>query len=279
MHRPHFPDREQTSILSATLLLAFILAKSADLPARTLAVSLFGILIETTLDVHILAAILVAGLAATGTVWLIRGHPVAALQTLEAPHWILPALSAWVLAIVLFALPMGALWWIILLLGGGFLAVIWSAEYIVVDGHDPNFRLAVAGITTQSFVLFLVLAINLRAADTRLIFILPSLIVPVVLITLRFIHLKLKSQELVDSQNTAMAALAAGGSGVIAAQIITALHFLPLSPVAFGLAILAPVYALNIYLGNLADDRPPTRTIVEPAILLLAIWTLALLFN
>ena len=60
-------------------------------------------------------------------------------------------------------------------------------------------------------------------------------------------------------------------------QIAAALHYWPLTPVAFGMALLGPAYALTNLLGNLAQSEPLRQAIVEPAIVLAFIWGLALL--
>lgn len=43
----------------------------------------------------------------------------------------------------------------------------------------------------------------------------------------------------------------------------------------FGLAVLAPVYALSSLAVNLIEDQPLRQALVEPAVILAAMWGLA----
>ncbi|HEY5158465.1 MAG TPA: hypothetical protein VII93_10940, partial [Anaerolineales bacterium] len=58
-----------------------------------------------------------------------------------------------------------------------------------------------------------------------------------------------------------------------------AMHYLPLSPVRFGLALLAPVYALTVMGVNLLEGAPFQRAWVEPAVMLTVFWGLAIWFH
>ena len=53
--------------------------------------------------------------------------------------------------------------------------------------------------------------------------------------------------------------LEAGLVALITVQIAAALHYWPLSPVTFGLALLGPAYALTKFLGNLARANRRAR--------------------
>jgi hypothetical protein len=71
----------------------------------------------------------------------------------------------------------------------------------------------------------------------------------------------------------------AGLVAIITVQIGAALRYWPLNPVAFGLALLGPTYALTILLGNLAESEPLRQAIVEPAVVLAIIWAIALVLG
>jgi hypothetical protein len=94
-HR-HLPDPERLSILAATILLAYALARFIDLPGREIAVQLPGIYLSIQINIKTIVALLVAGLTATGADWLLRDHPaIGKARSFE--HWLLPALTAWVI--------------------------------------------------------------------------------------------------------------------------------------------------------------------------------------
>ena len=262
------------SALTAALMLAYVLSEFISITDRSVQLSAAGIQVELALNTQAVVALLTSALAVSGTSWLLSGHPE--YRRRQAPeHWALPGLTAWVLSISLAALPAGSIWWLTLGLGTSFLALVWIAEFITVDPKDGHFRFAANGLTALSFALFLALTINLRAIQTRLMFLLPAASLPVFFIIARYIALKLQAQEMLDSGNRTISLLAAGAAAIIAAQLATAMHFLPISALSFGLALLAPIYAVGVLLGNLVEDRPPVRTILEPALVLTLLWLFA----
>lgn len=271
MTATRLPDFEHTSVLGASLMLAFVLGQFINLPPQTISFGILEILVEVTFDTQFLLALMTAGLAIAGTAWLMGAHP-SGRGARSAQHWALPGLTAWVLSITISSIPAGALWWVVLGAGTAFLVLVWIAEFITANPQDENFRLAANGLTILAFALYLVLTINLRAVGTRLIFLIPAVTLPVVVITTRYLFLKLQSQDLLDDENRGLSVLAAGAIGIAAAQFATAFHYFPVSPLSFGLALLSPIYAANMLFGNLVDARPAARTVVEPAVLLGVIW-------
>jgi hypothetical protein len=63
---------------------------------------------------------------------------------------------------------------------------------------------------------------------------------------------------------------------LICTQIAAALHYLPISPVSYGLALIGPAYALTSLIGNLNEDEPFRQAIFEPAIVFVIILGAAL---
>ena len=270
-----FPDFERLSAISAILMLAYVLGEFITIPTRSLEFGVFGILVRLTINTQVVNALLTSGLAATGTNWLLHSQQKL-FKVSTAQHWALPTLTAWVLSITLASIPPGVAWWLTLLLGTLFIVLVWTAEFFTIDPSTDTFRYAASGLTALSFALYLALTINLRAIQTRLIFLLPAVSFPVVLITLRYLILKLQHQKILDRANQLTSLLAAGTIGVIAGQLATSMHFLPISALSFGLALIAPIYAANIFLGNMVDERPKNRTIFEPIAVLVMLWIAAL---
>jgi hypothetical protein len=114
------------------------------------------------------------------------------------------------------------------------------------------------GLTAVSYALYLTLASSLRFAGVRLFMVLPALTLAVWLVSLRHMHLRLHGR---------WAVMQASVVAIICAQIAAGLHYLPLSSVAFGLALIAPAYALTSLFANLAEGEPPRRAVREPAII------------
>jgi hypothetical protein len=262
VQRPHFlPDADRLSVLAAMILLAYALARFIDLPGTSLGVQLPGFYISLQLNVQTIVAFLVALLTATGADWLLREHPALGKgATIE--HWLLPALTAWVIGIPLFQVPLGPLWWAGFAVGGAFLMLVLVAEYIVVDSEDIRQPVAAAGLTVLSFALYLILAITLRIAGLRAFLIVPGLGFAIGLVSLRTLHLRLHGR---------WAFVPAGVIALLTAQIAAALHYLPITPVTYGLLLLGPAYALTSLLANLAEDEPLRQAVVEPALVLVIV--------
>lgn len=256
------PDVDRLSVLAATILLAYALARFIDLPPRELALQLPGVNLTVQITVRTVVVFLVAGLTATGADWLIRQHP-AVPQGLTVEHWLLPALTSLVIGLPLFQIPLGPLWWAGFAFGGATLMLVLVAEFIVVDPQDVRQPLAAAGLTAVSFALYLALAIALRYSESRLFLVLPALTLSAGLVSLRTLNLRLNGQW-VFSQ-AAMIALLCG-------QIAAALYYWRLSPVAFGLAVLGPAYALTSLIANLAEGQSLWQALIEPAVVLVAVW-------
>lgn len=262
----NLPDANRLSMLAATILLAYALARFVDLPARDLAIQLPGIYLAIQVNVRTAVALLVAGLTATGADWLLRQHPAIHNQS-TFEHWLLPALTAWVIGIPMFQLPLGPLWWISFAIGGALLMLVLVAEYIAVDPDDVRQPVAAAGLTAVSFALYLTLAIALRHAGIRLFLLLLALTLAGGLVSLRSLHLRLHGRWTVTQ-----ASLIA----LISGQIAAGLHYFPLSPITFGLTMLGPTYALTSLIANLAEKEPLRQAIIEPALVLVIVWGTAL---
>jgi len=248
------------------ILLAYATSRFVDIPLRELGLQLPGFYLAIELNIHTVIAFLVAGLTATGADILLRDHPALGDKG-TFDHWLLPALTAWTLGIPLNQLPIGPQWLMSFAIGGALLMLVLVAEYISVDPDDERYPLASAGLTAVSFALFLILTITLQSAGLRLYIILPTLVLAAGLVSLRTLHLRLTGRWLY---------LPTLAITLIIAGIIGALHYWPLSPITFGLAILGPTYSLTSLIGSLSEGQPLRRAIVEPVVVLFAVWGTAI---
>jgi hypothetical protein len=261
----HLPTTNQLSVLSAAILLAYALTPFVNLPPRTFSLELAGIVFNIQLNYTSVVSIIVAVLAAVGTDWLLRSHPQSSDHNL-IHHWILPGLTAWVIGIPLNTLKIGPQWWVVFALGGVLLILVFVAEYITVDFNDERHQLATIGLTAVAFALYLFLAIALRAAGLRLYLIVPALVITLFLVCLRTLFLRLGG-----SMQFAWAA----GISIVVGQLSVGMHYWKIAPLAFGLALLGPAYALTSIGGSLEEDRPWQMVWIEPALFLLLIWGVA----
>jgi hypothetical protein len=266
LRHSYLPSPERLSILTATILLAYALTRFVDIPGWQLGVQLPGIYLGTTVNLGTLVSVLVAVLTAAGADWLMRDHPERHHGSMFE-HWILPALTALIIAIPLTQMPLSLVWWVGFALGGAALILVLVAEYIVLDPEDMRHPLASMGLIAISFALFLALAVALRFAEARLFLILPALSLAAGLVSVRAMHLRLHGR---------WAYLQSGVVAFVVAQLVAALHYLPLSPVPYGLILLGSAYALTSFLARLEEGEAPRQAIYEPIAILTLVWGAAI---
>jgi len=263
------PDSERVNVLLATILLAYALTRVINTPDYIFRINLADIHLAFSLNINMAISVLAGGLAATGVDWLLRGHPsIQPGETVE--HWLLPTLMALVLGVALYALPTGVFWWVGFGLGGILLVVIFRSEFAAVDPGDTSYPMATATLTALSYTLVLILAVALRSSSVRLVLLSPALFITSGLASLRILHLRLNERWEFGW---------AIGIALISTQLGTALHYWPLTPVQFGLAVLAPVYALTNLAASLIEGNSFKQAILEPAIILGMIWGLAFILK
>lgn len=285
----NLPNTERVSVLTATIVLAYALTRFVTLPGWELTAQPLGILVSLRINVQTIIPLLVAGLMAAGTNWLLSDHPALEAHTSAAParsaewgrqtqpepaaepaqrgpgteHWLLPAVVAWVISIPLAQLPAGPYWLLGMAIGGTLLVVILTAEYIAIDADDLRQPIAEAVLTAVSFAAYLLLAIALRAAETRLYLILPALAFTAAVVSLRTWHLRLGGE---------WAWIEAGLVLVIVGQVAAALHYWPLPALSYGLAVLGPAYAMTNLVTNLAQGATFRQALAGPLAVLAITW-------
>jgi len=261
------PDSDRLGLITATVLLAFALARIIPAPEFNLEFQLPGFLISFPFTITTLMGLLTACLTATGMDWLLRGHPsLNGRATFQ--WWFLPTLTTFVISIPLSFLPDGRAWWVGFFLSGFFLFFVFLAEYIAVDPDAPYYSTAMIGLTAISYTLFFVLAVALRTSGIRLFLIAPALFIAAMLASLRILHLRL---------NGVWEYAWAVGIGLVCIQIAAGLYYWALSPVQFGLLLVGPLYGLINFAINLGENIPARRAALEPVIVTALCWGLAIL--
>ena len=269
MERRYLPDPARVSILTASVLLAFAMTRVIVSPTYTLHIHVGKYNLALTFNLITLVVLLAAALTAAGVDWLLRTHP--SLEKGETrEHWLLPTVTVLVIGIALYSLPKTTVWWLGFGLGAAILLIVFFAEYVAVDPTDSRYPFATAILTVLAFVIFLILAVALKASNSRLVLVAPALFAGAGLAALRTLHLRLNERW---EYGWAI------GIAVVIAQLGSALHYLPLTPVRFGLALLGPVYALTMLAVGLAEGNPFRRAFVEPAVMLALICALMIWFR
>ncbi|MBT7074859.1 MAG: hypothetical protein HN922_08115, partial [Anaerolineae bacterium] len=168
MKKNHYPpDSNRISVLVATVLLAFALARLLSTSAYVIAFEILGRVIRLEFDLRIMVILLASGLTATGMDWLLRSHPLVEKKR-RIEHWFVPMLTALVLGVLLELLPLGTLWWWVgFAVSGILLVLVFWAEYVVVSAGDTSYPVATVLLTVISFALYLILVLALRYANLR----------------------------------------------------------------------------------------------------------------
>ena len=264
-HR-HMPDTNRLSVLTAAILLAYALAHLIETPHNALNFSVLGIVISIPLNLNMAATLIASGLTAAGMDWLLRGHPHLEQES-TFQHWILPALTAFILGIPLYNLPVGPAWWLVFGLGGALLLLVFLAEYIALDSSDVRYPAASAGLVALSYTLFLILMTSLSYSEARLLVVVSLAFPAAGMVALRALRLRTGQWKFAW----------AIGIGLILTQLAAALHYLPLGPVQVGLALLGPLYALTELAQNLDEETSLRRASIEAALGLAVFWAAAVL--
>ena len=168
LDRP-FPSRDQLSVITATIVLAYALGRFLELPQREVATTLFGSALGFELSGPFLMLVFTAALISAGSEMIIRAHPLFAGQPARRTriHWILPGATALVMGAALNHAASTPLWWLVLGCSVVALVVVLIAEYLVVDPTDPRREAAALALTTLAYLLALILFILLRRLGAR----------------------------------------------------------------------------------------------------------------
>lgn len=264
--RFYLPSTDRIGVLIASVLLAFALTRLIQSPRLTLTLSLPGFYFAFPLTLGTFMTILAAALTAAGMDWLTRTHPSLKKRP-NTEHLMLPTITTFVMGAPLALLPDDRAWWVGFAFSAVLLMAVFLAEYITVNPSAPTYALARAGLTALAYALFLILATSLRFSGARMFLLVPAIFIVAGLISLRVLHL-----DGTDRWDFPWAI----GIGIICAQIGAGLHYWPLMPIQFGLALTGPLYALTTLSVSLAENTPLRRAVVGPVIILGLAWISAI---
>ncbi len=271
MQNRNFPDPNRLSVLMAAILLAYALARFISLPPLVLPISLFGIDLPFQVNFQTLVALVVAVMAASGSIWLISDHPILKNEKIgwrdTLQFWLLPALTAFLLSIPLNFVSTSPAWWVVFIVGAFLLVLVFIAEYAVVDVSDLRHPASTRLLIILSFALFLILVIAVRAAGLRLYLIVPTIVFTAGLVSLHALYLRLDGRWLTGW---------AIGIALAIGQIAIGLHYWPLTPTRYGLILLGLVYAMAGTAAAIEDHQPLRQALAEPLSVLGATWVIAL---
>jgi hypothetical protein len=262
MHERHsLPDINRLSIVSAAIMLAFALTQIVSFPAQRISFSVFGIILAFLLDFSTVITLFTAILAAAGMDWLIQSHPQKERHHSFVDnfrHWVIPIFTTIVIGVVLNSFAGGAFWWVIYGLGSVLLIAVLIAEYNLIAPEENRRPLAVVGINGISFALYFLLTIAVFSANLRLYIRLPLLSLGALMAVSRSLHLRLGDWHPVWAMIISF----------VLAEIVVGFHYLPLSPIQFGLLLVGIAYALTSVVTGIKESRKQWALWGEPMVML-----------
>ncbi len=263
----NLPRPDQLSLLLGVILLAYALTPYVNVSMNELVIRLFNVEFSYNFNFSTLMSLLIAVLAAAGSDWLLHYHPkYQPGQGLQ--HVIVPALTAWLIGVPITYMQVGLQWWVVLILGGILLLLVYISEYIAFDSYDVRHEAATLVLTAVSFALFLFLAVAVRTAGLRLYLAIPALSFSIFVFCLRSLYLRLNGRWFFH-----WAAL----SAIIIGQQVIGMHYWPIGPVKYGILLVGPAYGLTSYAGLVEEGKHWRKAIAEPVIMVVSCILLALL--
>jgi hypothetical protein len=118
--------------------------------------------------------------------------------------------------------------------------------------------------------MFLALIVSLRSSNLRLVMTLPAVALSSGALSFRVFFLQNPGQVRFPE---AVASL------IVVTQLTAPLHYLPVSPLSFGLILLGALYAMINFILNTSQNNLSKSSIIEPISVLIILWGLAIWLN
>lgn len=270
MQKTHdFPKTDRLSIITASIIMGYSLLPYVNVPAREISFPIFGFLLSFNLQFSALVSVITAGIAAAGMDWMMRERGGLTFREI-LPHLILPALTSGAIGIPLGIIAVSLDWWVILGLGSLLVLSTLVGEYISIDSQHPFYPIALMLLTALSFGLFLITSIAIRSANLRLFLTAGILSTVYAFFGMRVLQLRLGGVWPLKWTLVIM---------LVIGQVAIGLYYWPLSPIRFGLLLLAPAYALIGIASSLEENTSFREVYLEPLIVMALLILLAVIIG
>ncbi len=228
------------------------------LPSVETEITVFGLMVKVEFKTQSIMLILAAALAAAGTDWLIQGHPQKDRTRLDVENWVIPALAAVAIGVIVIRIPESPTLWIGLFLGAILLVAVLSAEFIVYDAHDPRYGNIATILNGLALLLLLASFLTIQVLEVRALFAIPLTFLTTFIVTWRLIKLALP-----QSRVWTWAVLI----GFIVSQLSLGLHYWPISPLRRGFLLgLIAYLTFQGIISHLHPDLDRHSHLIEIAI-------------
>jgi hypothetical protein len=236
------------SIVLAFLALGFAMVYLLPVKVEASALIILGIRFQISFFNAI--PVLLALLAAVGGVWVFLTHPLWSYEKLSflriLPHLMLPFISTLILAIVLRQSARSQIWWVVFLTGYIIVALLFRAEYVLIEETGITSLGYSILVNSFSFGLFLLLTIALKNSSVRMIaqFLL-------LLLSSLFVSFRLLSLQKSFGDNLLLALLVSW----IVTQLAVGLHYIFIPPIQYGLLLTGILYSLSSWLSQFKAEK------------------------
>lgn len=242
----------------ACVLITYAMAHVFQVPGITLALQLPYFYISYDLGLDSILVIVAAVLVGSGMYWLLGVPMSRASAPAIMEHALLPTLTAYLVGSFLQSLDITAGWVMGFAIGATLVLGVIIAELNVADASSPFYSPAAAGLTALGYVAFVLFIVGTRLASARLYVFAPAVFLTAGGVALRTLHLE---------HGTRWQPVWTLGIAVIVTQFSVGLHYWPLTPLQFGLILLAPLYGLTAFaVRRLAGDQS-REAAISPAVI------------
>lgn len=251
---------ERISLVVSLVLLGLLAFLLMDLPTRAIELTLLGSPLTLIVSEQWLMAVLLGGLAGTGTRAIIQGHPklTHSPQGSSLAFWLLPALLAILVTVLLPWASTNIVSWLAgILLTGLLLWFTILAEYHSLAETDPGHRLSHIWLNLVSYSVALGFFLTIYQGRARSL--ISATAVFIVTGLLAISHLRWTSQG--DSGSW----LFVGTTAVVLAQSTWALNYWRIPPLTASLWLLLIYYLFTGIAQQQILGRLTRRAVVEYA--------------
>jgi len=240
------PNPERISALTALVLLTYGLVRMIVLPSVETEIGLLGLLIKIEFKTQSVMLILAAALAAAGTDWLIQDHPEKVRTRLSAENWVIPAMAAIAVGVIVIRIQEGPPLWIGLLLGALLLVAVFTAEFIVSYVPDPRYEVVANILIGLALLLLTAAFVTIYVLQVRALFAIPLIFIAGFVISWRLFRLNLPTKRVWP-----WAILTSS----ITSQIAIGLHYWPIPPLRISLLLGLSLYlSYRLIASHLVDE-------------------------
>ncbi len=293
--------RDRASVMIWVVLMGLAAQRFLILPERAFTTEIFGSPITLTVTANTILAVLLTGLAATGTEAVVRAHPRGDLPVtsrtrrrerassatplrsmpitvqeraalVARSHWVYWGAPIALILVAVFLLPFApsSIYWVLGLVAAGIaLGLVLAGIYYTIDPFQTGYRRARLGLNALTYALALLLFLVVYRTRTR----------SVLSATEVLLVSSLLAMELLRGSDrpTIMVALYAGITGLVLGQATWALNYWRLDSLTGGLVLLVLFYDIVGLSQHALQGHVRRRVIIEYA--LITIMAVALIWR